>query len=180
MNTNCIGFCVLACIEECLKRSTLWRKLGQNQLILYQLGSHKDVKKSTILNWVKSLLNPFKCQCCPHIETSQLICCANQLTSFYTRPTLALNGLSELLIQFEMVDFLTSLWDVQSIYILCIRHILAGQLLLPRLRFYDCWGFEKRSMARKTDQEKKWQYSKNFCIGNVKVGISCSKQFLLN
>ena len=30
----------------------------------------------------------------PHIETSQLICCANQLTSFYMRATLAFNGLS--------------------------------------------------------------------------------------
>ena len=28
------------------------------------------------------------------IETSQLICTANQLTDFYTRATLALNGLS--------------------------------------------------------------------------------------
>ena len=27
------------------------------------------------------------------IETSQLICCANQLTGFYMRSTLALNGL---------------------------------------------------------------------------------------
>ena len=34
-----------------------------------------------------------KCQCCPHIETSQLICTANQLTGFYTRATLAINGL---------------------------------------------------------------------------------------
>ena len=34
-----------------------------------------------------------KCQCCPHIETSQLICTANQLTGFYMRATLALNGL---------------------------------------------------------------------------------------
>ena len=35
-------------------------------------------------------------KCCPHIETSQLICCANQanqLTGFYMRATLALNGL---------------------------------------------------------------------------------------
>ena len=23
------------------------------------------------------------CQCCPHLETSQLICTANQLTGFY-------------------------------------------------------------------------------------------------
>ena len=30
----------------------------------------------------------------PHIETSQLICCANQLTGFYMRATLALNGLT--------------------------------------------------------------------------------------
>ena len=36
---------------------------------------------------------PIKCQCCPHIETSQLIYCANQLTGFYMRATLALNGL---------------------------------------------------------------------------------------
>ena len=34
------------------------------------------------------------CQCCPHhIETSQLIWTANQLTDFYMRATLALNGL---------------------------------------------------------------------------------------
>ena len=35
-----------------------------------------------------------KCQCCTHMETSQLICCANQLTGFYMRATLALNGLN--------------------------------------------------------------------------------------
>ena len=34
-----------------------------------------------------------KCQCCPDIETSQLICCANQLTGFYMRAKLAFNGL---------------------------------------------------------------------------------------
>ena len=31
----------------------------------------------------------------PHIETSQLICFANQLTGFYMRATLAFNGLNE-------------------------------------------------------------------------------------
>ena len=30
--------------------------------------------------------------CCPHVETGQLICCANQLTGFYMRATLAFNG----------------------------------------------------------------------------------------
>ena len=34
-----------------------------------------------------------KCQCCPHIQTSQLICCANPPTGFYMRATQALNGL---------------------------------------------------------------------------------------
>ena len=37
---------------------------------------------------------PIKCHGCPHIETSQVICTANQLTSFYMRATLAFNGLS--------------------------------------------------------------------------------------
>ena len=37
---------------------------------------------------------PTKCQCCLHIETSQLICTANQLIGFYMRVTLALNGLT--------------------------------------------------------------------------------------
>ena len=40
---------------------------------------------------------PIKCQCCPHIETSQSICCANQLTGFSMRATMALNGLSAIL-----------------------------------------------------------------------------------
>ena len=41
-------------------------------------------------------LNETKCQCCPYIETSQLICSTNQLTGFYTRATLALNGLNKI------------------------------------------------------------------------------------
>ena len=45
---------------------------------------------------VKTLLDcfsPIKCQCCPHIETSHLICCADQLPGFYMKATLALNWL---------------------------------------------------------------------------------------
>ena len=38
---------------------------------------------------------PIKCQCWPHIETSQLICTANQLTGFYMRATLAFNELMQ-------------------------------------------------------------------------------------
>ena len=50
----------------------------------------------TILNSCLHLVKPsypIKCQCCSHIETSQFICCANQLTGFYMRATLAFNGL---------------------------------------------------------------------------------------
>ena len=37
--------------------------------------------------------DPIKCQCCPHIETSQSIGTANQLTGFCMRTKLALYGL---------------------------------------------------------------------------------------
>ena len=43
----------------------------------------KDVQRSQSI----------KCLGCRHIETSQLICCTNQLPSFYMRATLALNEL---------------------------------------------------------------------------------------
>ena len=39
------------------------------------------------------MLKPIKCQCCPHIEISPLICTANKLTGVDMRATLALNGL---------------------------------------------------------------------------------------
>ena len=42
----------------------------------------------------KNLNQPIKCQCCPHTETSQMICRANQLTGFYMGATLAFNGLT--------------------------------------------------------------------------------------
>ena len=41
--------------------------------------------------WIS--LCPINCQCCPHMETSQVICTANQLTGVYMRATLAINGL---------------------------------------------------------------------------------------
>ena len=53
--------------------------------------------------WTESLFSPdagkyrpllkIKCHCSPHIKTSPLICCANQLTDFYMRATQGLNGL---------------------------------------------------------------------------------------
>ena len=51
---------------------------------------------NTFKNFQKFLLKlTHSAKCCPHIETSQLICCANQLTGFYMRATLAFNGLKE-------------------------------------------------------------------------------------
>ena len=40
-------------------------------------------------------LNPLNANVTHYIETSQLICIANQLIGFYMRATLAFNGLSE-------------------------------------------------------------------------------------
>ena len=40
------------------------------------------------------MASSIKCQCWPHIETSQLIWTANQLTGFYMRAPLAFNGLT--------------------------------------------------------------------------------------
>ena len=45
----------------------------------------------------------------PHIETSQLICCANQLTGFYMRATLALNGFKQLAFGWQIEKQLSAL-----------------------------------------------------------------------
>ena len=42
-----------------------------------------------------SYFNPLSGQCCPHIENNSI---ANQLTGFYMRTTLALNGLIKILL----------------------------------------------------------------------------------
>ena len=41
------------------------------------------------------------CQCCPQIESNQLICRANQLTGFYMMAKPALNGLNKVLARKE-------------------------------------------------------------------------------
>ena len=45
---------------------------------------------------IKGLINPLTTNVSHHIEPSQLICFANQLTGFYMRAPLALNGLKGL------------------------------------------------------------------------------------
>ena len=45
--------CVVACIDEHLRRSAAWSTQGQNQLLLSHLKPYKEVQSSTIANWVK-------------------------------------------------------------------------------------------------------------------------------
>ena len=52
-----------------------------------------------------------KYQCYPHIETSQLICCANQLTSFYRTATLAFDEFKRGWTNFYITN--GSLWSNQ-------------------------------------------------------------------
>ena len=42
-----------------------------------------------------AVIKPIKCQCCPHIETSQLICYAKSIDCICMRAILAFNGLSQ-------------------------------------------------------------------------------------
>ena len=94
-------------------------KKKSSQQVRQPLGSHKLGNHWYLANsseWLAethshSFHEPIKCQCCPHIETSQLICWANQLTGFYKRTTLALNGL-------KMKDFLNNLADISLSLIL--------------------------------------------------------------
>ena len=51
------ALCVVTCIDEYLKRSTPWRDNGQTQLLLSHLRPHKEVKRSTIANWVKLVMS---------------------------------------------------------------------------------------------------------------------------
>ena len=52
----------------------------------------------------KSYQYRIKCQYCPHIETSQLICTANQLTGFYMRATLAMNAILIAFTNFGLIN----------------------------------------------------------------------------
>ena len=49
---------------------------------------------SNLLSTPFLFTKPLKCQFRPHVEPSQLICFANQLTGFYMRATPGLNGLN--------------------------------------------------------------------------------------
>ena len=93
-----------------LKKKILVRKL-------------KNETFSSLLSWIekrscecyitlflyKQAVLTHSVQVFPHIETSQLICCANQLTGFYMRATLALNGFKQLAFGWQIDKQLSAL-----------------------------------------------------------------------
>ena len=93
------------CCRGCLLFKTFQKPAGPSIVKRFFVILHKlketslmavAVKSSKVeqrLSYWRMRFWPIKCRCCPDIETSQLICCANQLTGFYTSATLALNGL---------------------------------------------------------------------------------------
>ena len=65
----------------------------KKHIVNYILYDHATALLKIWICQVLFMTLPIKCQCCPYIETSQLICTANELTGFYMRTRLALNGL---------------------------------------------------------------------------------------
>ena len=70
-------------------------------------------------------LNSLNVSHCPHIETSQLICSANQLTGLYMRETLTFNELNEQneVNRFTNLPLVTSLPTISAAFIsqdLCV------------------------------------------------------------
>ena len=66
------------------------------ELLAYTSSHVYLIRFLLALNFVfikTKMFNPLS-ECCTHVETSPLTCTANQLTGFYTRERLALNGLS--------------------------------------------------------------------------------------
>ena len=58
------------------------------------MSSYRERRQISLLIFIE--FNPLRTSVPHHIETSQLICNANQLTGFYMMRTLVVNGLSKL------------------------------------------------------------------------------------
>ena len=88
---------------------------------------------------IMTLIISFKCQCCPHIETSQLICCVNQLnqlTVFSMRTTLAFNGLTSL----EKKIAIPKLSKTRQNFFLMIIKIKTEQQQLSKKLFFSIFA----------------------------------------
>ena len=82
----------------------------------HQIWVAETARNSNSNQLVKScdsdIYYPIKCQCCPHIGTSQLICCANQLAGFNMRATLTLNGLINFTLEDELYLHEITMYEV--------------------------------------------------------------------
>ena len=76
-----------------------WNMLKLFEIIILPPCNHEKRTKSNQFNYLQYfclnlyLPQPFNGQCSHHMGTSQLICSANQLTSFYMMGTLAVKRL---------------------------------------------------------------------------------------
>ena len=71
-----------------------WKNEEESQCPACKVNTLKaDISPSFDLQTLLSLFNPLSASIALILETSQLICSANQLTGFYMAATLALNGL---------------------------------------------------------------------------------------
>ena len=116
------------------------------------------------------------CQCCPYIETNQLICTANQLTGFYVRATLAFNGLNsrqnscKMSVKGFIFSFVSLFSFVTKIYISLFTIILQK----------DCLGFESTLIVEEKVMDKK-SIRCNIYINDLRnlkeLSIFCKKIF---
>ena len=92
------------------KAKQFHKNLKENKLKRFLILANVHGCNITNRIFVTSMFfEPIKCQCCPRIETILLICTANQLTGFYMKATLALNGLKFL--KFSRTIFQRALGD---------------------------------------------------------------------
>ena len=90
--------------------------------------------------FLKNTVWPIKCQCCPHIENSQEICTANELTGFYMRVALAFNGLTPRTLRPWLSAIVTEHWTDQKLWGLKQEGI---SIRKPGKNFFDflCFTF---------------------------------------
>ena len=104
----------LSCITTALKRTVYYIHRWTCNILLGRIDDrvkHLWWNSFFKIQTAKSC-EPIKCHCCLHIETSQLICIANQLTDFYMRATLAFKST------------LVQIWKYPETFVFLILRIL--------------------------------------------------------
>ena len=115
--------------------------IGPGQISIVKLSMQKEYLAGSWISFgMIKLFQPIKCRCCPHTETSQLICCANQLTDFYMKATLTLNGLMSCLSssrQFKVLQLSHSV-NKQHKQIIFIRYMLLNKTFCVHYIITSC------------------------------------------